>query len=420
MKQFICLPVLCLLLSCGNSPFSKKKEAVSITGYKLPAPATISPSVLTRLHNDISNYYQTHLVNTGFNGQILVAYKGNIVFEAYNGTVHFRGNDTVNEHTPFHIASTSKTFTAMAVLKLMQEGKLSLSDPFAKIFPEFPYKNVTIKDLLSHRSGLPNYTNFLDKVGWNSDSVLSNQDVMNQVIAHPELVTAPNQRFMYCNTNFALLALLIEKISGVSYPEYIKHNFFEPLGMHDSFVYTPAEKGRITPSYNWFGREEALNYMDEVYGDKNIYSTVRDLFKWDQFLYTHEVFCKATMDSAYTPYSLEKPGKKNYGLGWRMLLLPNGKKPIYHNGWWHGNNSTFYRLVQDSATIIVLNNRFNRNSYHSNKLADLFGNYGLSGEDGQNENEVTRHDSASMLNGDADSKPIRKKTHKTPVKRRHR
>jgi CubicO group peptidase (beta-lactamase class C family) len=113
-----------------------------------------------------------------------------------------------------------------------------------------------------------------------------------------------------------------------------------------------------------------------VYGDKNIYSTARDLLKWDQALYpTAGLFKPATLDSAYTPYSFEKPGIKNYGLAWRMFVYPNGKKIIYHNGWWHGNNTVLTRLMQDDATIIVLGNRRNNNIYHVKPLFEAFSHY---------------------------------------------
>ena len=168
--------------------------------------------------------------------------------------------------------------------------------------------------------------------------------------------------------------MIIEQVSGKSYPEFIKETFFVPLGMNDSYVYTKADSARSIPSFDWRGRQEVFGFLDLVYGDKNIYSTVRDLLKWDQALYGN-FFKPETLKAAFTPYSNEKRGINNYGLGWRMKLYPNGKKIIFHNGWWHGNNSCFQRLIQDSATIIVLGNRYNTNIYHSNKIANVFAGY---------------------------------------------
>jgi len=113
-----------------------------------------------------------------------------------------------------------------------------------------------------------------------------------------------------------------------------------------------------------------------VYGDKNIYSTARDILKWDQALYPSTGFFKTTtLDSAYCPYSFERPGIKNYGLGWRMFVYPNGKKIIYHNGWWHGNNTVLTRLMQEHATIIVLGNKHNNNIYRVKPLFEAFSHY---------------------------------------------
>jgi CubicO group peptidase (beta-lactamase class C family) len=156
---------------------------------------------------------------------------------------------------------------------------------------------------------------------------------------------------------------------------YLESTFFRPLMMSDSYVFTPQEVARSLPSFEWNNKRFPYEFLDIVYGDKNIYSTVRDMLKWDQALYAGKLFAKNTLDSAFSPYSFEKIGVRNYGLGWRMTLLPNGKKMLYHNGWWHGNNTVFIRLVDEEAMIIVLTNRFNRNIYSTKNLCNLFGNY---------------------------------------------
>src|SRR4029079_2947869 len=171
-------------------------------------------------------------------------------------------------------------------------------------------------------------------------------------------------------------ALIIEKVSGVSYPKYVDSVFFKPLHMDDTYVFSINDTATAMPSYEYNGRKFPLEFLDLVYGDKNIYSTARDLLKWDQALYpTTGFFITATLDSAYTPYSFERPGIKNYGLGWRMFCYPTGKKIIFHNGWWHGNNSVLTRLMQDHATIIVLGNKRNNNIYRVKPLFEAFSHY---------------------------------------------
>ena len=112
---------------------------------------------------------------------------------------------------------------------------------------------------------------------------------------------------------------------------------------------------------NW--RIFAETNEDGVYGDKGIYSTVEDMYRWDQSFYNHSLLNEKMLRLAYTGYSNERPGTKNYGYGWRMLNFPDGNKIIYHNGWWHGNNTVFYRFVKDNFTIIVLGNKYNSKIY---------------------------------------------------------
>ncbi len=300
---------------------------------------------------------------------------GNIIFEAYKGTAHLRGTDTINANTPFHIASVSKTFTAMAVLKLWEQNKLNIDSSYSFYFPSFNYPGVTVRSLLSHRSGLPNYLYFMEELGWDKSKFLTNQDVLDTLIARKadiKNIGTPNSRFNYCNTNYALLALLVEKISGQSFPHFMDSTFFHPLQMHHSFVYTPADSNRITPSYDWRGVEIGNGFLDNVYGDKNIYSTVRDLLNWDRALSKTNILKPSTLQQAYSPYSNERPGIKNYGLGWRMNIYSANNKVIFHNGWWHGNNAVFIRLIPEDATIIVVGNRYSNAIYKAKQLISVF------------------------------------------------
>ncbi len=351
---------------------------------KLPEPSPLNEREFARIKNACQQWYDTALKPKGFNGGLLIASKGNIVFEKYNGTGHLPGIDTINKSTPLHIASTTKTFTSMAILKLWQNRKLGLDDEFSKYFPAFNYPGVTIRCLLNHRSGLPNYTYFMENLGWDKTKPVSNEDVLNYLVTRKnefENIEPPGIHFSYCNTNYALLALLIEKISGKKYADFLKQNFFIPLQMKNTFVFSIADTTTANPSYDWKERLMPFGFLDGVYGDKNIYTTVRDLFRWDRALTSGLLFSSQTLEQAYIPYSNEKPGIKNYGLGWRMNIYPTGKKIIYHNGWWHGSNSTFIRLLQEDATIIIIGNKFTRAIYHAKILANIFGNYFLQQEE---------------------------------------
>ena len=374
-----------IFFSCNSGSEKKQintEEKIEI--LQLPKPVPLNKGEFARIKNACQQWYDTALKPKGFNGGLLIASKGNIVFEKYNGTGHLPGNDTINKGTPLHIASTTKTFTAMAILKLWQNGKLGLDDEFSKYFPAFNYPGVTIRCLLNHRSGLPNYTYFMENLGWDKTKPVSNSDVLNYLVTRKnefENIAPPGIHFSYCNTNYALLALLIEKISGKKYADFLKQNFFIPLQMKNTFVFSIADTNTANPSYDWKERLMPFGFLDGVYGDKNIYTTVRDLFIWDRALTSGLLFSSQTLEQAYTPYSNEKPGIKNYGLGWRMNIYPTGKKIIYHNGWWHGSNSTFIRLLQEDATIIIIGNKFTRAIYHAKILANIFGDYFLQQEE---------------------------------------
>jgi CubicO group peptidase (beta-lactamase class C family) len=338
----------------------------------------LSPIEIRHYRTEVESFIDSAFGRRPFNGSIQVAKNGEVIFEKYSGFWNPRAKrDSISPSTPFHLASVSKTFTAMAIMKMQEQGKLNISDPVSKYLTNFPLEGVTIKTLLNHRSGIPNYVHYMERLGWDRKKFVTNKDVLDFIIArHKEIqINQPDKRFSYSNTNYALLALIVEKISGLPFPEYMKLNFFEPLGMHDTYVFTMSDSARFLHSYFSSGREYAFDYLDQVYGDKNVYSTVRDMLKWDQALYGGTFFSRATLDSAFSGYSFEKPGINNYGLGWRMFLLKNGKKFVYHNGWWHGNRTAFYRMPDDKVTIIALSNNDFTKVYSSKKMADIFGNY---------------------------------------------
>ena len=328
------------------------------------------------------------------NGSILVAKDGQIIYEQYSGYTNPRAHaDSITANTPFHLASISKTFTGMAVLKLWEDGKLNIDDSVSKYLSGFPCKGVTLRMLLNHRSGIPKYDHYMGALGWNTRLQVTNQDVLDFLIAKRKSIPVgrPDHGFSYSNTNYALLALVIEKVSGKFYGDYLKSTFFDSLGMKDTYVFTHADSARSLRSFYNTGRPYAFDYLDIVYGDKNIYSTVRDLVKWDQGLRSGRIFKQETLDAAYSPYSFEKPGTHNYGLGWRMYLLKNNKKLIYHNGWWHGNRTAFYRLLDEDVTIVALCNNDSKKIYSVKEMADIFGDYMQSKDHGDEGETIVKN-----------------------------
>ena len=355
------------MISCGaRQPQPKQTFVPRDSAEVVKSPVT--PEEEQRIAEISQNFYNT-LLRTGFNGAFLVAKDDSICYEQYHGYENLRRRTPINEHSAFHLASVSKTFTAMLVLKLREQGKINLDSTVRYYLPTFPYPGVTIKMLLDHRSGLPNYLYFMNSIPWDKKQFLTNEALLGILVKYrPRPMAPPGTRFHYCNTNYAMLALVIEAVTHVPFPEYLKEQIFDPLGMKDTYVFQPDDRETAMPSYLRNGRLEQWTDLDGTYGDKNVYSTARDLLKWDAAL-RGSFLTQSSLEMAYTPYSFEKPGIKNYGLGWHMYLYPS-EKVIFHNGYWHGNNAVFFRLLNEGYTIIVLGNKYDRFIYHVQPLAE--------------------------------------------------
>lgn len=398
---------LLTIVCCCNVSSSKEAVKQNI----VPAVAVDSGAYSKK----VASFMEAELLKRSFNGSILIAKDDKIIYEKYSGLIDLRKKDSVNENTAFHLASTGKTFTAVAILRMAENGQLSLNDSLSKFFPGFPYHGITVRMLLSHRSGLPNYIYFIPNSDWDQTKPVTDKDVLNLLYTEkPPPYFYPDRRFEYSNTNFVLLALIIEKISGMPYPEYMKTNFFEPLHMDHTYVYTPADSSFTISSFNYNNRLWQNDFLELTYGDKNIYSTPRDMFRWSEALFNGKVISEKMLDSAFTPqlgaanqgHKKVLPNVRYYGLGFRLMLTPDGKKIIYHFGRWHGFNSAFARLPDEKVTIIIMGNKFNENIYRSARKAyNLFGNY--TPEQGQEDEEI---DDANLRAKKHVAKPVKRKT----------
>lgn len=326
----------------------------------------------------INDFYTKEWERSNASGGLIVAWKGQIIFEGYSGFSDIGKKIEITAETPIHLASVSKVLTAIAVLKLVQFKKINLNDKINKYLSDFPYEDVTIQQLLSHRSGLPDYLHFSeDKAYWDKSEMMTNQNVLD-ILVHkkPPIAFKAGSKFTYNNTNYVLLALIIEKVCGASYPEVMKYMVFDPLGMSNTFVMEfDKDADKVSKSYYSNGNPWNYDHLDKTYGDKNIYSTPRDLLKMDIAMYSPKFLPKELKELAWKGYSYEKFGNKNYGLGIRMYEWGNGDKLLYHKGLWHGNRSTYVRDFQDEVCVIALGNRKNYSIYESTGLVNLFYNY---------------------------------------------
>jgi CubicO group peptidase (beta-lactamase class C family) len=361
-----------LFLSCQSIAGPKE------SGYN-DGVRRMDTTEISRYHDALAGFFDSLLNTRGFSGGILVAKNGVVLYEHYQGDVYGSGATPIDSRTPFHVASTSKTFTSTAILQLEAKGLLFLNDTLTKYWPDFPYKQVTIQNLLNHSSGIPDYAYFLTRYGWNKKETATNNDVLDYLNRFkPRQDFNTGARFKYCNTNFVLLALLVEKVTGLTFPFYVNENIFKVAGMEDSYVLTAFNQGDYMPSWTESGRIYNFEYLDGLYGDKNVFTTCRDLMRYDSAIRTGLLLDPLMYNKAWQPFFKDTKYSEPweyYGLGWRLKLFDNNLIIPYHNGWWHGNNAVFQRLVADTAVIIVTGNRMNRKIYASAKAANLFRPY---------------------------------------------
>ena len=370
------------LFSCVNT----QKKSTPILGSITVSPDTSMP-VKEEIYNSktalkLDSLFKIWCKTNRFNGNVLIAQHGKIIYKKCFGYANFETKEPLQYNSAFQLASVSKQFTATAIMILKEKGKLNYIDFVCSFFPDFPYKDITIQMLLTHRSGLANYMYFCEKYCSDHDSPISNQDVVKLMIDNkPETYKKPDRRFYYNNTNYCLLAAIVEKISGMHFGEFVKQEIFIPLDMKNTWIKSsPADtlNPHVTLGYESIWKKGETNYLDGVVGDKNVYSTIEDLYKWDQALYTEKILKQSTLSEAFEPHSKElRRGIKNYGYGWRLLNYPDGTKIIYHNGWWHGYNTSFYRRLNDHTTIIILSNRKNKGIFQTQSIFNILDGPGL-------------------------------------------
>lgn len=326
----------------------------------------------------IDQYYKKIWEQGNLSGSVLVAQGDQIIYENYRGFARESNQKPIDKNTPLHVASVSKTLTAMATMKLVEAGKIKLSDHINQFFPQFPYPNVTVQTLLDQRSGLPKYEYFITKIqpapAELSKSFLTNQDILNMIIKYkPDLARETDTGFMYCNTNYALLALIIEKITSKPFPQAMKEMVFTPLKMKNTYIFQEKDIPTASQSFYFGGNKMyPLDRLDLIYGDKNVYTTPRDLFNFSKAMFSKDFLKPELMNMVFTPYSNEKAGQNNYGLGFRMKIYDNGEKLTYHNGWWHGTNSVFAHLLKSKVTIVAIGNKYSGKVYSALALSALF------------------------------------------------
>jgi len=300
-----------------------------------------------------------------FNGQILIARNGNILFNRTFGFSDFRNATPVTHNTQFQLASITKTFTATAVLLLHQQEMLHIDSLVTTYIPEFPYNNITVRNLLNHTSGVQNYMWVMERY-WNQDRLASNEDMLRTFIRlRRPLDFSPGTRFAYSNTGYAFLATLVERVSGQKFPEFMEQHIFAPLQMHNTLVLDQSRG--LRPANRALGFRSTRSGKaifsqsphDGIMGDKGIFSTAADLYKWDRAIATNQLLSNQLWNSAFNRAVLANQNTIEYGLGWRIQSFLD-QRIVHHPGRWSGFRTSFKRFIDSDATLIILaNNNMN-------------------------------------------------------------
>lgn len=305
---------------------------------------------------------------------------GRMVFAKGYGLADLTSRTPNTPETNFRLASVSKQFTALAVLILRERGKLTLEETLPAFFAEFPAfgQAITVRQLLTHSSGLLDYE---DLIPPGTALPVLDQDVLRLIIQDGRTNRVPTYfppgtQYRYSNTAYSLLALIVQARSGQTFAQFLRNNIFQPLGMSNTLAYEAGSSRVLHRAFGHGRRDGGWERTDQslsssVLGDGGIYSSLQDLFKWDQALYTTRLVSAATRKEAFTPQiATDKPGK-SYGYGW-YLTEYHGSKQIWHSGETIGFRTRLVRIPEQQLTVIILSNRSDQPlEPYANRVIDL-------------------------------------------------
>jgi CubicO group peptidase (beta-lactamase class C family) len=285
---------------------------------------------------------------------VMVIHRGQPVFTKTYGLADVEAKIPVTPHTNFRLASVTKAFTATAILTLISDDYLTLDATLIDIFPNFPDygRNITIRNLLNHTSGLIDYESLLPNT---LTRQVYDPDVVELMMQQDSTYFPPGTAYSYSNSGYAVLAMIVEKISGQPFPVYLKSRIFEPLHMTETIAFMAGINAVPNRAYGYTIYPDSIVRTDQsrssaVLGDGGIYSNLKDLYKWDQAFYGSQLLNDTLRQMMFIP-NLE-----NYGFGWRIDSL-QGHRRTHHTGSTRGFRNCFIRFPDDSLSVILLTNR---------------------------------------------------------------
>jgi len=315
---------------------------------------------------------------------LLVKKGGNTVFERGFGVRNLRTKTRIDAQTNFRLASFSKQFTALAVMLLVHDGRMGYDESLTDIFPEFPAygKPITVRHLLNHTSGLPDYEDLMDRLEktkgprWSAENQIQDAEVLQLLEQESQGRFAPGTKWEYSNSGYVVLGLTVAKRSGKSFAEFLEERIFSPLKMNHTLVFRKGKNEVPARAYGHSKNDRALVETDQsstsaTQGDGGVYSNLEDLSKWDDALRSHTLLSERDFSPAVTPVALP-PGAEaklaedvpqslrgkaaSYGFGW-FLNLDDPHPLMWHYGDTMGFKTAIFRYLPDDITVIVLANR---------------------------------------------------------------
>lgn len=309
-------------------------------------------------------------------GNILVYKNGEIIYKNADGIQNIDGNVPLTLNSQFRLASVSKQFTGMAIMKLKEQGKLDYDQSVKSILSDFPYPNITVRHLLNHVSGITDYEALLAKhykpSRTKENELLGNDEIIEIFYrVKPPLDFQPEEKWDYSNTGYLFLASIVEKLAGQHFREFLKEHIFDPLEMNNSELYKyqiaidPNKPNRV------FGYEKELdqvnlkpndyNLVNDVRGDGGIFSTLEDLYKWNQALVNYTIIPKEYLEEAWKPTVLKSGEVENYAFGWGIKLKDEEVVAVSHSGGWVGFATFLYNDIQTNSGFVYLSNNSGEN-----------------------------------------------------------
>jgi CubicO group peptidase (beta-lactamase class C family) len=379
------------VISCGvfEGGSVKRKLIIAIvallalgTAAETPAQSSETPpdKKIDAIFSGVTSPYAPGLA-------VLVRKNGSTVFERGYGVRELRTKTKIDAHANFRLASFTKQFTAMAIMLLVHDGKLRYDETLSEIFPDFPAygKSITIRNLLNHTSGLPDYEDLMAAAEkskgtiWTPEKQIQDAEVLELLKKEKNGKFAPGKNWAYSNSGYVVLGLIVAKISGKSYGEFLHSRIFAPLKMNHTIVFQKGKNEAVNRAFGHSKENDTFKETDQsstsaTLGDGGIYSNFEDLAKWDDALRNHTLLSEKEFQPALTPVKLAggsephwpvesnddnlHPGKPvSYGFGW-FLDPYHERRRMWHTGTTRGFRTVIERFTEgDSLTVIILCNR---------------------------------------------------------------